>query len=237
VKADNIRPALEVVHPIISTLRLLKRWLVGINFYLVRDVPSEGDIEIFPVNAPMEIFWSPWGPKRDSYRFSGEDVSVFNHLYEGCKEIISRDKRFKFAIARFNQSYSAKYFEDKLLDLIITLEAIFLTGESEKAFRLRTYMSIFLGQTPEEKREIWTIIKKAYELRGRIAHQGVFLPRSIKIRDEVISRQKFMDRIEDYVRTSLRRYVEWKMTGETHSFHNALDKSIYDTRERNEFHT
>jgi len=232
VKAENVIPALEVVHPIISTLRLLEPWKVGINFCLLHDFPTNGGIEIFPPNAPMEIFWSPWGPKRESCRLSGENVEVFNRLYRGCKEAIPNDNKFKFAIARFNQSYSTKYFEDKLLDWIITLEAIFLTGESEKAFRLRAYMSIFLGETPTEKEKIWTFMKKAYGLRGQIVHSGVFLPRSIKIGNTKIPRQKFMDKIEDFVRTSLRKYVEWKMANRTLDFHKVLDKSIYDIRER-----
>lgn len=226
VKTYDVRPPLEVIHPVISTLRLMKRWLVGINFYLVHDFPSRGDIEIYPINTVMEIFWSPWGPKRKSYWFGIEDVEVFNHLYKGCKEAISQDKRFRFAIARFNQSYSSKYFEDKLLDWVITLEAIFLTGESEKAFRLRTYMSIFLGETPEERAKIWAFVKKAYELRGKIVHNGAFLPRSIKMQDSEIPRQSFMDSIEDYVRASLKRYVKWKMTNRTLDFHRELDRSI-----------
>jgi len=237
VKAGNIGPALEMVHPIISTMRLLKPWLVGTNFYLVHDFPTEGGIEIFPTNAPMEIFWSPWGPKRDSYRFGGEDVEAFNRLYKGCKEGILRDKKFKFAVARFNQSYSAKYSEYKLLDWMITLEAIFLTGEAEKAFRLRAYMSIFLGVTWAEKEETWNFIKEAYKLRGKIVHDGAFLPRLIKTGNIKIPRQTFLIKIEDYVRTSLRKYVEWRMENRTLDFHQTLDKSVYDARERDKFVT
>jgi len=237
VKAQNVHPALEAVRPIISTFRLLKPWRVGINFYLVYDVPTKDVIEILLANAPMEIFWSPLEPKRGSYRFSSEHVEVFNRLYKGCKKVILKDEKFKFAIARFNQSYSTKYFAHKLLDWMITLEAIFLTGESEKAFRLRTYMSIFLGGTSVEKEEIWTFIKKAYELRGKIVHDGAFLPRLIKIGNTKIPRQTFMDKIENYVRLSLRKYVEWKMTNRTLDFHRVLDKSIYNIRERSKYHT
>jgi len=232
VKAKNFRPALEAAHPIISAMRLLHPWLVGINFCLVHDFPRTGDIEIIPANAPMEIFWSPFGAKRDSYRFGDEDVGVFNRLYKGCKKAISKDSRFRFAVARFNQSYSAKYFEDKLIDWMITLEAIFLTGESEKAFRLRAYATIFLGQTQTEKEEIWSLMKKAYDLRGKIVHNGVFLPRLLKVGNAKTSRQDFMNKIEGHVRASLRKYVEWKMTNKTLDFHEVLDESIYDIRTR-----
>lgn len=230
IKTIDIRPALELAHPVISTMRLLHPWLVGINFCLLHDVPKTGDIEIIPANAPMEIFWSPFGAKRDSYRFEEADSESFNRLYRGCKEIIGKDSRFKFAVARFNQSYSAKYSEYKLLDWMITLEALFLTGETEKAFRLRSYMAIFLGQTQTEKEEIWAIIKKAYELRGKIVHNGVFLPRLIKVGDVEISREDFMNKIEFHVRHSLRKYVEWKMINKTLNFHKVLDKSIYGSQ-------
>ena len=79
--------------------------------------------------------------------------------------------------------------------------------------------------------------KKAYELRGKIVHDGVFLPHSIKIGNAKIPRQAFLNKIEDYVRISLREYVEWKMTNRTLDFHRTLDKSIYDVREGNKFST
>ncbi len=78
----------------------------------------------------------------------------------------------KLALRRYSLSDLRPNIEDSMVDLLIAAEAIFLTdSDAELSYRLSHRAAHFLSPTDRSKqREIFTKMKKAYEVRSKIVH-------------------------------------------------------------------
>jgi hypothetical protein len=147
---------------------------------------------------------------------------------------VRRDNRVEFALRWFNSAYSMMTPTDILLNYVISLEALYLSGESEKGFRLRTYMTSFLGRNSINRgSEIWTYIKKAYELRGSIVHGNALLPNEIKL-EEIgkVSIMDFLTKLELYTRESIREFIQLKAKNPSLDILKTIERSFYDENEK-----
>lgn len=63
---------------------------------------------------------------------------------------------------------------DKFLKLIISLECLLIFGKENKSFNLRTRSSYILTDDIEERKRLQAYMKKAYETRSTIVHEGGF---------------------------------------------------------------
>jgi len=133
--------------------------------------------------------------------------TLFVALDKGMK-----DNNFELSLRKFNSSYAKGDIGDTLLDLMIALETLYLSGESEKSFRLRLSMVNFLEDKVENKFEMWHFLKEAYALRSRIVHDGIRMPHRIQVSNikEPVDVTTFLRNVEDYVRFSLTKFLELK---------------------------
>src|SRR5947209_14007439 len=95
---------------------------------------------------------------------------------------------------------------DQIIDLMIASEALFLCDVSEEQFRgeLRFRNALragfFIGQTTNERREIFRLMKKAYDARSAIVHGGKpDLPVGFG------SFGEFVSKVQEYVRAALHK--------------------------------
>jgi hypothetical protein len=65
--------------------------------------------------------------------------------------------------------------DDGLVDAVIALEALFGTGESEVGFRLQLAVAFLLGDSAEERKQIFDQVGELYDARSRLVH-GTVLP-------------------------------------------------------------
>jgi hypothetical protein len=83
-------------------------------------------------------------------------------------------KELGTAVRRLSYSCVRHLNEDKIIDLMIAAEALFLRGtrEGEKRFRLAFRAARFLSTDAAKQREIYDRMRKAYDLRSALVHGG-----------------------------------------------------------------
>lgn len=230
VRASNIGEGVKMAYIPISALRLYKRGSVGISLFVL---PKERMAAPLP---PLSFMQSH--PGSPIYSMGKEEVKTFKQLCNRLNELSSlEDQKLGLALRRYNLSFSVPEFEDKLIDYMIALEALFLSGESEKGFRLRTYMTTFLGNnSPSRMQEIWNYVKKAYELRSQVVHGTKPLPSKISVRglDYIVSIEDFVFKIEEYTRDAIKRYIEIKAKSKDFNLQNFVERALYRPYEKTE---
>jgi len=114
------------------------------------------------------------------------------------------------ALRRFNQAFSRDTDEDKVVDLAIAMEASLLAGEKfEQANKAMTRGAAFLANSRDPS-ETGVFIKKFYDARSRIVHNGESLAvycgnEYCKQRD--LAPPRFVAECEEVVRAILREFL------------------------------
>src|SRR5205085_8120094 len=83
-------------------------------------------------------------------------------------------KTLNTAVRRFSYSCVRHDNEDKIVDLMIAAETLFLQGKSEgeKRFRLALRAAYFLGTDSDSRKQIYDRMRRAYDLRSKLVHGG-----------------------------------------------------------------
>ena len=182
----------------ISVLRLFKPGTVGYNF-----IRTEA------------LDWNPIGggsihsgifkhPYHGVYHLENNEVSDFKEFFEKLKQ---KPEFLDIPIRYFNYAQTRERPEDKLIDYMIAFEGLFLKEKAELRYRLSLRVAAFLGENLDEKREIFTLMKKAYDLRSNIVH-GSSYKEDIEINGKKHSLGELVSRIEDLLRRSIKRSIE-----------------------------
>ncbi|MGD9131962.1 MAG: HEPN domain-containing protein [Candidatus Bathyarchaeota archaeon] len=214
-------------YQVISVLRLLKPKLVGINHVIFQEVSSK----VYRYPSSMEADTSLSRIFKGLYVFEEAERSVFLNLLAKVRERLTDklDKKLRFALGRFNMSYCSKTVDDMLLNYIFALESLYLSGISEKKFRLCCYVTFALSSNSDDPKEIWNYIDSAYNLRSQIVHGQGLRHTTITVgkgyEKTKISPKDFTDKIEEYTRKSILRVLEETSVKE---FQNKLQKELIE---------
>jgi Apea-like HEPN len=121
------------------------------------------------------------------------------------------------AIKRFGYAHERHDWEDKIVDLLIAAEALFLSQMTERGelnYRLRLNAAVFLGGTPDVRRHIFRDMKNAYDLRSKIVHGSdtkKIIADILKAEDigfgEEYKLYQFIYRIQEYIRIAIHRMI------------------------------
>lgn len=109
-----------------------------------------------------------------NYEFGSErDVREFPMLWAKLQKPKVR-KELDTALRRFSYSCVRHDNEDKIIDLMIAAETLFLHGknEGEKGFRLALRAAYFLGKDSASRKQVYDRMRKAYGLRSKLVHGG-----------------------------------------------------------------
>ena len=112
------------------------------------------------------------------------------------------------AIKRFEHSYEAIDLDDKLIDLIIAFEILFLKGKAGNipvGVVIGVGCSMLLGENDEERETIYEILLKAYSIRNKIVH-GKEYPEYTNI-DKKYSIYDLVYTVEDYLRRAIKKLL------------------------------
>jgi len=78
---------------------------------------------------------------------------------------------FLSAVDRFASSFRASQLEQSVVDLIVSLEALFPVGEELK-YRLATCVASLLGTKDSERQQLYRQVSAGYKLRNAVVHGG-----------------------------------------------------------------
>jgi hypothetical protein len=177
----------------ILALRLLKSGCIRMIFNV-----KKGE------RAPTHHF--PIGLLRSgerTYFLSESELASLKEFYEKTKDVAWERKKSEghsgIALGRFTDGYERTRLEDKLIDYMIGLEALYLQGEGlgEFGYKMAHRAAVLLSDEKEERKKIFGMMKESYALRSKIVHGGKYSlsPGNVWL-------------VEDILRESIRKLLE-----------------------------
>ena len=106
---------------------------------------------------------------------SDREVETFRDFMQGMLARRQRNDAVELAIARLADSFSRTgrfELEDKILDTAIALEILYELQGPELTYKLATRGACFLGNNDKESKTILNKLKKFYNQRSAIVHNG-----------------------------------------------------------------
>ncbi len=192
------RPKIEKAS---TMLRLYKENVIGYNLI----VQPLADREPHGLTAIFLRHYQLWRDPtqrlaRQKYQISKREENELRKFFTELD--VENFERFSLAIHYFNKSYIEPYTpRDSLLDLMISLENLYLKGEIlELGYKLRMRMAYVLAKELGKRKRIEKDIKNAYKYRGQIVHgEQTDIP-SLDY--------EFLLKIRGYTRESLKIFIK-----------------------------
>ncbi len=121
--------------------------------------------------------WSLSTPKQSNFgcEISLDEFKMADDLLMKLQAMTPKFKnKLMIPLDRLNNVGSRESLVDRAIELRICLESIFLNdGNKEQLrFRLSLRAALFLGDSLEERKRIFRIIKKAYDITSTAVHSG-----------------------------------------------------------------
>ena len=120
-------------------------------------------------------------------------------------------EKLQIPIDRWIKSKTSQAPEDKIIDLGVALEALYLSdrdGNSELSFQLRLRASWHLGKDPAHRKELMKDFRKIYDWRSKVVHTGK-LPN--KTKKKPFTQQEiaeFTEKAQDLCRDSIMKILK-----------------------------
>jgi len=153
-------------------------------------------------------------PYFGKFELSEEEVPQFLELWHLLEKWSSL---FSFSIHRFNLSFEPRIIADRIVDLIIAAESLFLNDVDEQyrgelSFRCALRAAKFIEHPDYNKRELFKVMRRAYKGRSAIVHGGSL--KDSKLPDnQSANTTTFIDAIEEIMRLGLNKALSMKNDG------------------------
>jgi hypothetical protein len=171
-----------------------------------------------------------------SYVMDSREVSdfiLFWKKYAAIRRSIIQTKYNRYlqtAIKRFNLGIEETGIEDKIIDFLISAEALYQNETTELTFKLSNRIASLLGKTDDEREKIKDIIVAAYSLRSTVVHGKEF--KEGKLRGG-FSPELVVQATEDLLRKSILCFMKLaKKYPKQEDILKELDASLLNTKKR-----
>ena len=110
----------------------------------------------------------------DSVKAGQSEIDKAKCLYHDLINLNSKTQgKLKIAINRWIKSKTHQTPEDKIIDLAIAFEALYLPADNnELTFKLSVRASWYLGNDKKDREELLAVFKAFYKVRSRVVHGG-----------------------------------------------------------------
>ena len=190
----------------VLALRLLKGGIVQADSLFFILVSEEGQRLAVKSSGNEPILQN----LRQEYALKFDEIAELRSILEKVHKAHATDlKNLLLACRRFQRVYTETDPEDKLIDMIIAFEALFIRGEKIKIIgeRIASDCSRLIGETEKDQEKIKEFLSKAYRIRNSIVH-GSEYPQVIEYQDYRYFLGAFVFFIEDYLRRSIKRSLD-----------------------------
>lgn len=126
---------------------------------------------------------------------------------------------FGFSIHRFNLAFDRGLLADRLVDLVIAAESLFLgdikaQDRGELRFRFALRAAKFIKHPSYSEHDIFRVMRQAYDIRSAIVHGGSPKAKDTRLPDNPSATlPNFIDVIEELVRLGLRKGLSMEEDG------------------------
>lgn len=196
------RPVIQsdlTIDDVLTALRLFKRTKV-------RGLGYASWAEAFSVAGAISFRGRGQWPFHGSFELSEAEVPKLLELWR-CLERGS--KRLGFSIHRFMLAFERGLLVDRIVDLVISAEAMLLADTDENSrgelrFRFALRAAKFIEHPHFNEQETYQVMRRAYDARSTVVHGGS--PKDTRLPDnQAADLSTFTDAIEDLVRLALKK--------------------------------
>ena len=125
-----------------------------------------------------------------------KSIDRFWHVLDGIPD------NLRTAMARFSSSYEKRVLSDRLIDLVIALEALFGDGEAGGiTHKVAMRGACWLHETESKRHATFRRIKKLYGYRSSVVHGN--------LGKDLTGQQ--VNELEGMVRSGLRKFLNWQL--------------------------
>jgi hypothetical protein len=196
---------ITIVDDVLTALRLFKRGNV--------QCPGEvSGVKAWLLNAGHSFRLRTSRPFNfSSYELRGAEVEELQKLWSDLTGKTLDDRSFLvMALRRFNIAFDRRQLDDRIVDLMIAAESLFLTdagspGErGELRYRLSVRAAKFVESPRYTPRQVFDLMRKAYVVRSDVVHGGSIRNTSLPDKPGA-TLHEFVSAIEDVLRLGLRK--------------------------------
>ena len=136
------------------------------------------------------------------------DIDKAKDLYELLTNLPSKiGGKLQIAIKRWIGSKTYQTSEDKIIDLAIAFEALYLPDTGESTFKFAARASWYLGKDRKNRAELFEVFRELYKCRSRVVHGGE-LKENVTIEGESVPIEKFITKAQDLCRDSIEKIIK-----------------------------
>lgn len=226
-------PVVSAVAHLVTAFRLLKSGDVGVSWTSER---GESPSSFGDVLGGEELSACHVRTDGTPYSLLQSDEQGLRNLYKSIEKLAEQKEpsELEVSLRRFNQAYSRKSGEDRIIDLTISLENTLLAGDSnELKYRLALRGAALLRRQ-RNPADTKSLLFGIYDIRSAIVHGGRHLTDSEakKIISKVtpnIQPSDLPQHCEELVRQILKEYIKQLSQGKTLEMINMeLDQRVVD---------
>lgn len=149
-------------------------------------------------------------PKEHS-SFTTIDETRIEKIKDRYKELINLSldvaEKLQIPIDRWIRSKTSQTPEDKIIDVAIALEALYLPDAGESTFKLAVRASWYLGEDQESRTKLFEVFKELYKYRSKVVH-GKDPKKNVTIEGEPVPIEKFITKAQDLCRDSIEKIIK-----------------------------
>jgi len=131
------------------------------------------------------------------YTLKGGEIKRLQQIYNQLASLNHRSQNFLgIPLGRFHDSYERRNERDKLIDLCVALESLYVREKDELAYRLALRCAYFLERDEAKLEETFRAVRDIYNARSKIVHGTSGQPNEEQL-------EKLVTEAEEYVRQSI----------------------------------
>ena len=203
----------KILESRLAFLRLMKPGQVAANIFALEEGVLEEGVSI---KAVLIYYYIPWQYRGSPhiYNLSGSEIKKIIEEYKSFGARVSLEDNI--ALRYFFNSYHQPLVADRLVDLVIALESLYLSEEKDRItlrYKLAMRCAAYIEEQYNERKIVFGDIKRAYDIRNRIVHGGKELSNES---------MELFPKLEDYLRKSFLKLFKEKIWPKGEDFDRLL---------------
>jgi hypothetical protein len=186
--SDN-NPVFSYIYPLIKKMRLFKEGNICMPFLYFYACSEKSSMLISGLEYGSYVV-------PEQYTLNPLEISEFKNNIQNIEIPFTYDF-LQLAFENFELSYEMQNKNLQFLTLMNGMEALFNIGGTEISYKLRRNVAVLLGEDQEDSKVIENRMKKLYQIRSNIVHNG-----KAKIEETELSD------LRKYLRQSIIRFLE-----------------------------
>ena len=190
--------------PVLKIIRLFKECAINmyvLYYYFFDEMASTNIVKSFSYYPQL---YPASTHSRPSFR-DDELVRLTNFIgiVDECEINMNfKDKILELALNYYDLSYYSESTPAALLNLSISLEALFNPSDSEVRYRISRNAATLIGKDKNDSQKIYEIVKEMYKKRSKLVHRGA-VGQAIK-KDEIVL-------LRSIVRKSIKSFYKYTL--------------------------